>query len=393
VFSGIYGAGSADCTLDLTCLTQYELSQLADGSYTVSMVVDTAWNAPLNETKELMVTLVAPAGSLSIADFESIQTGAPIECTDAYLSPAENPNFDYFVFELTDNNTTSLSYQRGLYVPLFRFKNGGSCSGDSLSIMDNATDPFAMPNLQNATVGQFLRTTGSDFLLEPCPIGQSQPLAPQISNVVTADLTDCDSDNGTITIETDSYAALEYSIDSGMTWQENHNFSLLTAGEYHVFIRYVNEGCPMAYAQNPVIIEQPQAPTINNIFANDPTGCGVENGSISISATSAISPEFSIDNGNTWQISNIFSDLPAGTYPVMVRNGTLTCPVTGDTIFLEFNGPTSPTIDSVSTTNLTSCTALNGIIRFHVADTVDLEYSIDNGATWSANPNYTDLSS
>jgi gliding motility-associated-like protein len=392
VFSGIYGAGSADCTLDLTCLTQYELSQLADGSYTVSMVVDTAWNAPLNETKELMVTLVAPAGSLSIADFESIQTGAPIECTDAYLSPAENPNFDYFVFELTDNNTTSLSYQRGLYVPLFRFKNGGSCSGDSLSIMDNATDPFAMPNLQNATVGQFLRTTGSDFLLEPCPIGQSQPLAPQISNVVTADLTDCDSDNGTITIETDSYAALEYSIDSGMTWQENHNFSLLTAGEYHVFIRYVNEGCPMAYAQNPVIIEQPQAPTINNIFANDPTGCGVENGSISISATSAISPEFSIDNGNTWQISNIFSDLPAGTYPVMVRNGTLTCPVTGDTIFLEFNGPTSPTIDSVSTTNLTSCTALNGIIRFHVADTVDLEYSIDNGATWSANPNYTDLS-
>lgn len=386
-FTGAYETGSANCAFDLDCLAQYQLEQLADGGYMVSMSVDTAWSAPQNITEELMVTLVAPTGSVDIGSLNSLQSGVFFNHTDTY----SHLNSDYFIFELVNTGTSGLSYQRGLSVPLFSFNNEGTCSGDSLALMDNETDPFAMPNVQNAAVGQFLRTAGSGITLEPCPLGQNQPLIFDILLIEATDLTDCGAQNGTIRIETSSLSSLEFSINAGATWQESPIFTLLPAGSYEIMARYSGGQCAVEYDQNPVAIEVPEAPEILNVSSAAPTGCGAANGFITIQANGNGFQEFSIDNGETWQAGGSFVGLTAGTYLTAVRNADMTCPIFADTLTLGFNGPSTPVIDSVISQNLSSCSAINGGIKIESSSLGNLEFSIDNGETWQASPVFEDL--
>ena len=61
-----------------------------------------------------------------------------------------------------------------------------------------------------------------------------------------------------------------------------------------------------------------ELPTITKVVTNNPTCNGTANGSITITATEAA--QYSIDNGATWQTSNTFNDLAAGTYNVVVKS-------------------------------------------------------------------------
>ncbi len=389
-FEGAYGVGGANCQSNTACVVEYQISQLGDGAYSVAMVADTAWNFPLNITDSMLTTLVVPTGTFSPGNLMNTQPGVNFTLTNSFISPSESPNFDYFVFELASNGTTSLNYQRGLVVPLFTIENLGNCESDSLFLMSE-NDPFAMPNSENGMVGHFIKTMGTNGLVENCASELKAPIAPEITDITIGNLTNCDSGNGSISIETSSSVAIQYSIDTGMTWQTANNFSLLPEGEYWVAIRYAGETCEMLYDGNPVIITAPEPPVFNGSFANNPSGCGINNGSISLSASSSISPEYSIDDGASWSQTNNFTGLSVGTYITKIRNGNMTCEVLGDTVTLSFAGSTSPVIDSISFNNLTSCTASNGGLSIFSSDTSDLEYSIDNGENWSPNANFIDL--
>lgn len=63
-------------------------------------------------------------------------------------------------------------------------------------------------------------------------------------------------------------------------------------------------------------------PAIITISSADPLCNGVDNGSISISATGTGALQYSIDNGVTFQTSSIFTGLAPGTYDVVVQDGT-----------------------------------------------------------------------
>ena len=66
-------------------------------------------------------------------------------------------------------------------------------------------------------------------------------------------------------------------------------------------------------------------PSIVNINSQNPDNCPLlTNGSITINATGA-NIEYSIDNGNTYQSSNVFSNLMAGTYNIIIRNNISLC--------------------------------------------------------------------
>ena len=118
---------------------------------------------------------------------------------------------------------------------------------------------------------------------------------------------------------------LEYSIDGGSTYSSSPVFSDLAPGSYSVVIRNANQpSCTATYPSNPILIQGPSLPTITDIANKDLSACEHADGSLTISATGT-SLEYSLD-GNTYQGSNQFTNLSAGTYTVYVREtGSSTC--------------------------------------------------------------------
>lgn len=63
-------------------------------------------------------------------------------------------------------------------------------------------------------------------------------------------------------------------------------------------------------------------PTLVSVSTVDPLCIGTDNGSIVITATGTGTIQYSIDSGANFQSSNIFNNLPAGSYEVIVQDGT-----------------------------------------------------------------------
>lgn len=121
----------------------------------------------------------------------------------------------------------------------------------------------------------------------------------------------------------------QYSIDGGQNYFPNSTFNNLTAGNYVVSVRDTN-GCTKSQG---VVIQQPSAAVSVNISnlqhvlcRNDSTGAA----SFEVIGGTG-SYTYSLDTGQTWQSSNEFSHLPAGTYNVLVSD------VNGCTDDFQFN--------------------------------------------------------
>jgi gliding motility-associated-like protein len=208
--------------------------------------------------------------------------------------------------------------------------------------------------------------------------------APTISNIATVDPT-CGNSNGSITITASGGTApLAYSVDNGVTFQASNAFSGLPAGTYDVVVEDAN-GCQ---ATQQVVLTNSAAPTISNIATVDPT-CGNSNGSITITASGGTAPlAYSVDNGVTFQASNVFSGLAPGTYDLVVEDAN-GCQATQQVVLTNIPGPT---ITNIATVN-PSCGAADGSITISASGgTAPLQYSIDNGVTFQASNVFSGLS-
>ena len=140
---------------------QVELTveRLSDCSgYQVSLSSSVDYVAPLNLTNAGQVTLVVPTGTVVPGTITS-QSGNWSLVIPILVAPAENPGFDYLIFQTT-SSTTAIDYQVGLEVPLFSFENRGSCNG-AIQLIDHTTDPFMPPNSLNANVGNSFIVLGA----------------------------------------------------------------------------------------------------------------------------------------------------------------------------------------------------------------------------------------
>ena len=123
----------------------------------------------------------------------------------------------------------------------------------------------------------------------------------------------------------------QYSID-GIHFQSTNTFTGLASGRYTIMVKdavnnwqlvdaVVSDNCPSAAA----------AATAN--------ACGGNNGEVTVTASGGTSPyQYSIDGGTTYQGSNIFHNLTAGTYTITVRdavNNTGTTTITVDNSCLK----------------------------------------------------------
>lgn len=78
---------------------------------------------------------------------------------------------------------------------------------------------------------------------------------------------------------------------------------------------------PCLPARDSVLVTIYPKPTITQIITNPVTSCTAPNGSIEILANSQYTPlTYSIDNGNNFASSNVYNNLNAGIYSVVVKN-------------------------------------------------------------------------
>ncbi|MEM9849260.1 MAG: hypothetical protein AAF847_15350, partial [Bacteroidota bacterium] len=132
----------------------------------------------------------------------------------------------------------------------------------------------------------------------------------------------CEATDGLIRIQIEASDAriLEYRIDNG-DWRNTPTFSGLPAGTYTLQIRNANQFSCLT--TKTVVLNAPPAAdiSINEVVANNPSACGLADGSLTI-LTAAINAEYSIDGGANWQNTNTFEGLSSGTYFPQIRVGT-----------------------------------------------------------------------
>lgn len=239
----------------------------------------------------------------------------------------------------------------------------------------------------NYTIG--VKDNNGCILSLATPVQVSSPSAVVVSSFTKTDAL-CNGGKGSITISGSGGAdgfGYEYSKDGGGSYQAENVFSNLAAGIYQMRVKDKN-GC-FSSVQN---IEISQPPTINftSVDKINPQCFGISDGSITINGASGSGNtiQFSKD-GTTFQSSNVFGSLAAGTYTIYAKDGN--CPSVILTS-ITLDQPVSVGISSTSFVEPTCFGRSDGSIT--VTSSTATQYSINAGTTFQTSNTFnTNISS
>ncbi len=189
--------------------------------------------------------------------------------------------------------------------------------------------------------------------------------------------------NGTVTVTpTSGSTPYQYSIDGGTTFQASNTFSGLTPGAYTVTIKDAS-GCT-----GTVNITVAAGAGVSATATSTPTACpGVNNGSVTVTATAGTAPyQYSID-GTTFQASNVFTNVGAGAQTITVKDANGCSKVVNVTV------AAGTTITSTATQTASSCpVAADGSLTVTpTSGTSPYQYSIDGGTTFQASNTFANI--
>ncbi|MGJ5640677.1 T9SS type B sorting domain-containing protein [Formosa sp. S-31] len=208
----------------------------------------------------------------------------------------------------------------------------------------------------------------------------SQANAPSYT-ISKTDNTCADTTAGSITVNVDNSNGytLEYSIDNGTTFQTSNVFSNLTTGDYDIVINYTLSGATCTL-QDTVSILGSSSITGEAVLIQE-YNCN-QDASIQAQNVSGGTPpnEYSLD-GVSFQNSETFSGLTAGTYAITIRDAN-GCTFTTNEIKIEaVNAPQGVTFTSTEV----SCDTPNASVTLNVNGSGTYQYeitapvSVDNG--------------
>lgn len=219
--------------------------------------------------------------------------------------------------------------------------------------------------------------TGTVTILEPAEL---------IIDSSTPTNASCGLANGSITIvASGGTPTLEYSINGGLTYFPTGIFTGLTNGTYAVVVRDGN-GCTVT-TTTIVALDSPLI--IDGVVSTD-VSCGpLDDGTITISASAGVAPfQYSVDGGVTFQPSNFFDFLSAGTYTVVVEDDA-GCSVSTT---ITVGSLSSVVLDGVAITDATCNGGTDGELVITVSGgTPPYLYSIDAGALFFPSNLFTGL--
>ena len=196
------------------------------------------------------------------------------------------------------------------------------------------------------------------------------------------------SSNGSITVTaTGGTGTFLYSKDGGVTYQTSNIFNGLFAGTYQIVVKDANN-C-VTPAQTVTITQPASLPSFTytsvNILCN-----GANTGSITVTATGGTgTKQYSKDGGVTYQTSNIFNGLFAGTYQIVVKDAN-NCAAPAQTVFIT---ETATLLSFTYTSSNLFCNGVNtGIITATAAGgTLPYQYSINGYYNYQSSPSFSNL--
>jgi len=154
-----------------------------------------------------------------------------------------------------------------------------------------------------------------------------------------------------------------------------------TSSTNYVVVNTTPNGCK---STDTLAVSVTAGPTISNVLFNPPANCQ-EDGFITIQLATALEGiNYSIDNGQNFQDSVQFNNLVQGTYQVLVKQDSTNCEASWpDPVTLRSENGVA--VENVAITRPNACKETKGsLMIMSVADTaLVVEYSIDNGTTWS----------
>jgi large repetitive protein len=184
----------------------------------------------------------------------------------------------------------------------------------------------------------------------------------------------CGSTDGTITINSVDGGISPYTFAiNGGTFQAGNTFSSLAAGNYTITVQDAN-GC-LFFEDEPVAqLGGPQNSTATITDAS----CTGNNGQIQIANTSGGTPAYIYTLvGGATQASTTFSNLPAGSYTVIVTDQD-GCPDTVNAVIANTTGPT----DATTAITPSDCGQSTGeIIVTVIGGTAPYQFSLDGGTS------------
>lgn len=239
-------------------------------------------------------------------------------------------------------------------------------------------------------IGQNTVNTGNDFALDDItfnPVCKHtddisvtvSPLPTQTTTTVAP--SSCSgAPDGSITIN--CATGVQYSFDSGTTWQTSNVQTGLAAGTYTVVSKNA-AGCTVSSTVS--LVGTGTAPTQTTSYTSPTTCTGPPDGSITITSVTGVL--YSFDGGTTWQASNTLTGLGAGTYTVMTQNAAGCTASSTVSIISTLSAPTQTT----TTVSPTACSLTpDGSIMINSTNAT--QYSFDGGVTWSTTNIQTGLS-
>jgi len=158
------------------------------------------------------------------------------------------------------------------------------------------------------TVGCVVTTTGD--------IQDSN--GPSFGSISSTNVTCYGGNDGTITVNSVSGGSgtIEYSL-TGASWQTTNRFTGLLAGNYNIQVRDANKCISQSQT---VLVREPSPINISTALTHVRCNGQSDGAAVILASGGAGTLAYSINGGTNWQSSNVFNNLIAGNYTVMVRD-------------------------------------------------------------------------
>lgn len=251
----------------------------------------------------------------------------------------------------------------------------------------------------------FTGLTSGTYLLEAAPSSNLTCIASitktivetgsvTISSITVANQTDCTPNNVILTAVHNggTQTGLEFQLTGTGIWQANNpQFTGLASNTYSIQARVKSSTCTYPVSVKTITVTETFYPTIVSDTVTGIKDCIKNNARATLRLQNSSMPaQYRITNlSNTWQTSNVFSNLTTGVYQVQVAaQGNTTC-IQNYTLNVDEG---LGAIDSLRVTNYNDCTNRNIQIKanYTASPLSNIQFRI-NGGAYQASPIFTGL--
>lgn len=394
-------------------IVDYNIGTLAAGNHIVKIVADNTGKITESDEGNNEYTKTFTVSSGGNNHFKPVWTGSPVNPMTITVKMAEldgdaldagdeigvfdgslcvgmgklttqiNPNFTgtYLQIIASQDTGSGNGYTTGHTITYKYWMNGTSEEIDGITAQYNAGPP------NNSPVFSPGQTTIAELSANPGAL---------MVRVETVNPSCFGSSTGQITVlASGGTTPYFYSMDNGINWQSDGNFSFLRADEYYIRVKDSRSPSPRQseYPLNPVILVQPPELVVTRVISENVTGCYDDmNGTITIHASGGTgSLRYSIDGGRTWQNWGFYTKLGAGPYNIQVQDDN-NCIVYFQDNPVVIHHPDEIVIEKVIAEGPWPGRENEGKITILAkGGTGTLRYSIDNGNLWSVKNVFANL--